>query len=305
MSRREVWKDWFYFTTRQRKGLLWLSALCIALVVTKYFLSHGSPSESADARVRFEELLAWRQQLENKVAADSAMRYERKRHEWNEDEQLFVFDPNRIDDSQWSRLGFSEGQVRSIRKFINAGGKFEVKSDLRKLYVVDESRYLRLAPFIDLPDSINRPVHIAHEPNAPREERTRILVELNSADTIQLDALPGIGPYFARSIFRYREKLGGYMAINQLLEVYRMRPGLLDSIRPFVSIDPAGIRKLEINRLDDVGMSTHPYLTKKQAAAIVAYRQKHGPFGNRQDLERVLVLTPTDLDRLVPYIDFN
>ncbi|HJB44538.1 MAG TPA: helix-hairpin-helix domain-containing protein, partial [Candidatus Coprenecus merdipullorum] len=42
------------------------------------------------------------------------------------------------------------------------------------------------------------------------------LVELNSADSAALDALPGIGPYYARQILAYRKRLGFYADISQL-----------------------------------------------------------------------------------------
>ena len=47
-------------------------------------------------------------------------------------------------------------------------------------------------------------------------------VELNSADSAALDALPGIGPYYARQILAYRERLGFYADISQLLDIRGM-----------------------------------------------------------------------------------
>src|SRR5665647_1059817 len=48
-------------------------------------------------------------------------------------------------------------------------------------------------------------------------------LDLNSADSLHLLEIPGIGPVFASRIIRYRTLLGGYYAVDQLREVYGMR----------------------------------------------------------------------------------
>ena len=50
-------------------------------------------------------------------------------------------------------------------------------------------------------------------------QRKIIKVELNTADSAMLDAVRGIGPYYAKKILRYRELLGGYYSVEQLKEI--------------------------------------------------------------------------------------
>ncbi|MBO5807918.1 MAG: helix-hairpin-helix domain-containing protein, partial [Bacteroidales bacterium] len=84
--------------------------------------------------------------------------------------ETFRFDPNTVPVEDLCRLGFSPKQAQSIDNYRKKGGRFRRKSDFAKSYVVSDSIYRRLEPYIDIP-----------------------LVDLNLADSAAFDALPGIG----------------------------------------------------------------------------------------------------------------
>ena len=63
------------------------------------------------------------------------------------------------------------------------------------------------------------PPERAHYPKKLEKGAT---IDLNSADTLLLTRVPGIGASFARRIYKYRELLGGYYVVEQLQEVYGM-----------------------------------------------------------------------------------
>ncbi len=44
-------------------------------------------------------------------------------------------------------------------------------------------------------------------------------VDLNRADQVELESLPGIGPHLAMLILEYREKLGSFQRIEDLMNV--------------------------------------------------------------------------------------
>ena len=62
--------------------------------------------------------------------------------------------------------------------------------------------------------------------NRPTPARQPLSVELNSADSVTLQLLHGIGPAYARRIVNYRDRLGGFVSTTQLLEVYGFGPEL-------------------------------------------------------------------------------
>lgn len=63
------------------------------------------------------------------------------------------------------------------------------------------------------------------------------LLELNTATAEALDELPGIGPSMAEKILAYREELGGFSYINQLLAVPGIGETKLESLLPYVRVD--------------------------------------------------------------------
>ena len=68
--------------------------------------------------------------------------------------QAFPFNPNTITQDSLQLLGFSQRQAASIIKYRTKGGKFKVKGDFARMYVVDNAKYASLEPFILLPDSL-------------------------------------------------------------------------------------------------------------------------------------------------------
>ena len=146
--------------------------------------------------------------------------------------------------------------------------------------------------------------NIPTEPTPPPVRRQALHIELNSADTTTLMLLHGIGPTYARRIVNYRQRLGGFISLDQLLEVYGFTPDLLNHIAPYISIDTTQIVKLPINTIDLKHLIRHPYIEYFQARDIINLRQLGTHFENIDDLRAVPSMADSTLSRLTPYIDF-
>ena len=53
---------------------------------------------------------------------------------------------NEIDINQWQRLGVSERTARTIRNYLDKGGQFRKKEDLKKIYGFQPEDYTALEP---------------------------------------------------------------------------------------------------------------------------------------------------------------
>lgn len=263
------------------------------------------------------ELLRELEKVERLAAADFQQVSATKRPERSPSRapvQLKPFDPNQLDLAGWRSLGFSEKQAAVILKYQTRGGKFRRPEDVQKLYVVSPEHYQQLKPYIQIQPEVNaRSTHAqlmadktfpeathnnAYKPAAP------VMVELNAADTLELDRIKGIGPAFARRIVKYRERIGGFHKKEQLTEVYGIDSLKYREIASQVRVDPSLVRKLNVNTAGFEDMRKYPYLKYKQMNAILQYRQQHGNYANFEDLKKVAILDAETLERMVPYITF-
>ena len=254
--------------------------------------------------------------------------------------ELFPFDPNTADSTQLLKLGLQSWQVRSIYRFRAKGGIFREKTDFARLYGLTKKQYEVLAPYIIIGEDYrpasdyygnsrggkergyhNSPYkngantstysqanNGANSTNAngnniysyPQKLRPGQHVIVNSADTTELMKIPGIGSYYAKSIKRYREQLGGFASINQLKEI----DGLPEEALSFIKITPGEVRKLNINSLSLNQLRRHPYLNFYQAKEICDYRRLRGPFKSLEELKLLKNFPPAEIERLKPYIIF-
>ena len=99
------------------------------------------------------------------------------------------------------------------------------------------------------------------------------LVELNSADSAALDALPGIGPYYARQILAYRERLGFYADISQLLDIRGMDTARLRRLADRLYIAPESLRPLDLYSMPLESLAAHPYIGPYAAKGIDRLRR--------------------------------
>lgn len=161
----------------------------------------------------------------------------------------FRFNPNEASTEELQELGFSKKQAQAIENYRNKGGRFHSKEDFSKSFVVSDSVYERLKDYIDIP-----------------------LLDLNLADSAAFDNLPGIGPYFASRMVRYRDELGGYSCAEQLLEIYNFGEDRLQRIRPLIFCSPP--EPFRLWQMDENGLRRHPHIRNyRTATAIVLFRE--------------------------------
>jgi DNA uptake protein ComE-like DNA-binding protein len=125
-------------------------------------------------------------------------------------------------------------------------------------------------------------------------------IDLSQADTAQLKRVPGIGSHFARAIVHYRQRLGGYVSIDQLSEI----DGFPAEAKSYFTIGHDSVVRLNLNHLSVNELRRHPYLNYYQARTIVDYRRQHGPLKSLDDLRLLRDFPAETLQRLQPYVEF-
>ena len=226
--------------------------------------------------------------------------------------ERFAFDPNTADSTQLLRLGLQSWQIRNIYRYREAGGVFHKPQDFARLYGLTLKQYRQLEPYIRIAKEYNMMArdYISDEKPAalqrdslvrPQKLSPQERVAVNQADTTLLQRVPGIGPYYARRIVSYRQRLGGYYRMEQLLEI----EGFPESALNYFSIaDDAVVRKLNVNRLSLNELRQHPYMGYYRAKQIVDFRRTHGRISSLNELSLSKDFTPEVIERLEHYVEY-
>ena len=181
----------------------------------------------------------------NSIHSD-AVRQVRRAHRPVEN---FAFNPNTVSLEDLQRLGFSQRQAQSIVNYREKGGRFARAEDFGKSYVVSDSVFRRLRPFIRIPK-----------------------LDINSADSAAFDDLPGIGPYYASQIVKYRTQLGGYASTEQLMDLYRFDEEKFAKIEDLIECKTPNY--FDLWNVDEDALSSHPVIRKRSTArAILRYKE--------------------------------
>jgi competence protein ComEA len=290
----------FNFSKREYNGMLALVILMVAVSLAPYvyecFLASSNSTPIGSEKAALQQLALvdrYRQKsfrnytMVHKGMAKPAAHY-------------FKFNPNLITEKEWQQFGLSYKQAISIVNYVKKGGKFRKADDLKKMYTISPEKYEVLLPYVVIPQSDD---FTSKERFVPAKKELTI-VDLNTADTLELDKIKGVGPAFARRIVNYRHRLGGFYRKEQLLEVFGVDTPKFLEIKDQVKINVAALRQININTAEFADLKQHPYLSFKQMNAIINYRKQHGPYHSIADLNKVLILKPETVQKLAPYLTF-
>jgi DNA uptake protein ComE-like DNA-binding protein len=207
------------------------------------------------------------------------------------------FDPNTATREDFTSMGLSESLISNIISYRNKGGTFEDADDFGKLYALSPEDFQTLKPYIH----IDREILPVRDPF----EKPMVVIEINTADTLDLQQLPGIGPAFASRIVKYRELLGGYHHKEQLLEVYGMDSLRYIAIAGNITVDPIPIKKININQASIKDLINHPYIEFYLAKSIITYRETVGTYNNLDELLNARLIYKELFLKIAPYLTLN
>jgi competence ComEA-like helix-hairpin-helix protein len=170
------------------------------------------------------------------------------------------------------------------------------------MYAISPQKYKQLLPYITI-DNNNQYKSNGFTKSAYVKKELQI-IEVNTADTLLLDEIKGVGAAFARRIVKYRDRLGGFYKKEQLLEVYGVDSIKFAEIKDQIRIDVTAIKKININAAEFQDLKSNPYLNYKQINAIIQYRKQHGNYNDINDLRKILILNAQIIQNLTPYLSF-
>lgn len=288
------WKTFWVLGKTERQGILFL---LVCILLSLWLPAWLSP----DRRLTDQPNAAMLAVLDSLQAAEEAKNKSTESPSLvSKPPVLQLFDPNTVGKEELLAMGLSPKTADSWLRFRAKGRKFKKAEDIKKLYALRPSDAERLLPYVQIASLEEKNV-ASPAVNTPK---VRSLVDLNSADSLTLLTVPGIGPAFAGRLVKARLRWGGWFDLQQLLEVYGVDSTRLVQWAPHVQLDPAQVVKLPINSADVRALGQHPVLGYAKAKRLVAYREQHGPFKQLNDLAAVYGMDSLSLARIAPYLQW-
>jgi DNA uptake protein ComE-like DNA-binding protein len=224
--------------------------------------------------------------------------------------ERFEFDPNMVAEADLKRMALSSKLIKSWLNYRSKGGRFKRAEDLGKLYSMDEGTLQSLLPFVVIVQALpvaaaapapatysggtNQPAKVV-----PKQYNT---IDINQAEVAEWSQLPGIGDAYAKRIINFRQKLGGFVHIEQVKETRGLPDSIYQRAKPYLTVAGVSIKKVDLNTATQQELAMHPYFDGAQARMIIQYRERHGLFKAYKDLDKIAGLTPDWLSKVRPYV---
>jgi DNA uptake protein ComE-like DNA-binding protein len=225
-------------------------------------------------------------------------KYEKKKKVYNAPPSKF--DPNSYTTKDWMYLGLTEKQANAVLKFGKYG--FYSNDQLAKVFVIPKEVFRLIKDSTFYPD---RKQFFENKNAFKKEEVVKpkiVLIEINQATEDELQSIKGIGPFFAKNIIKQREKLGGFISKQQLLEVWQFTPEKLTEIESSIQVNPSYLKKININLATVEELKNHPYIRWNIANSIVKMRLQKGNFNSINDLLESKLITIEIFEKIKPYL---
>jgi DNA uptake protein ComE-like DNA-binding protein len=215
---------------------------------------------------------------------------------------LVPFDPNMASSEELKNLGFPDFIAQRIVTYRSKGGRFKTSEDLKRIYGIDTAWVNTLRPFVRF-SSTN--TYSKSSPGRDSESTpARVLpMDLNTCDSLSLLSIYGIGPKLSSRIIRYRNRLGGFVSMHQLREVYGLDTIVLSELRKRTFIDENfAPKKINLNTASEKELLQLPYIKSALARAITTYRFQHGEYDSVDELLKIDRIDSPTFEKIKPYL---
>ncbi|MFP4461241.1 MAG: ComEA family DNA-binding protein [Thermotogota bacterium] len=143
------------------------------------------------------------------------------------------------------------------------------------------------------------------------------LIDINTANSMELQLLKGIGSIKSEAIVQYRETKGPFIQKEDIMKVPGIGPATFEKIKDRLQITEVAkdtgteqIRKnneqlIDINRASQSQLENIPGIGPVKAKSIVEYRKTNGPFLDISELILVNGIGEKTLETMKPMITID
>ncbi|WP_324690260.1 ComEA family DNA-binding protein [Flavobacterium cheonhonense] len=287
-----IWATLSHYSKSQRIGIILLFGLIV--LCQSFYVIHDFKSEELNTA----EARKW---LAHQSVVDSL-----KSQSYNVKPTIYPFNPNFITDFKGYKLGMSVAEIdrllayRKQNKFVNSAAEFQAVTK------VSDSLLNAISPYFKFPDWVNNKKEYTTsiaKPTFNKPEKI-VVVDINQATKADLMKVYGIGDKISDRILEYKNKLGAFVSMEQLDDVWGLSPEVIAKLNQNFEVkSTAGIQKININNASIKELSHFPFFKYALAKEIVVFRSMNGDI-KTEDLSKIKGFPVDKIKIIALYLEF-
>ena len=288
---KKVLREYFAYSRKERRGLLILFILWLALLFYQQYKYRDS--------LLFFNPNGYQISYQNEVRKFDSISYTQLFNNTPFKVKVFPKYFNYATKHDFENFGLNEKQISKLLALQKNGLKIYTRDDLLQNKDIDSTTINILTQHLKFFQEKKY-----FRPNEARPIEN-IIIDINTVDTLQLDQIPGISKGLAKRVISYRERLGGFTKKEQLQEVWGMDSASYSKLFINTNMIHNLIKPININTADVDILGKHPYIGYALAKIIVNYRTQHGPYHKVEDLFNIHVMNADIFSKIEAYITID
>ena len=221
---------------------------------------------------------------------------------------IYPFNPNYITDYKGYKLGMSIQEIDRLHAYRKQGKFVNSAQDFQQVTQVSNVFLAKISPYFKFPDWVKNKGTATSEKFhkfLPKEKEKIIQKDINTATREDLIAVYGIGEKLADKILLEKEKLGGFVSMEQFQFMWGISPEAISDLEKRFSVKSQnGIKKIAINDLSQKELAKFPYFNYALAKEIVIYRTMNSGIKNIDDLTKIKGMPNEKIKIIALYLEF-
>jgi DNA uptake protein ComE-like DNA-binding protein len=220
--------------------------------------------------------------------------------------KIYPFNPNFITDFKGYKLGMSVAEIdrllayRKQNKFVNSAAEFQAVTK------VSDSLLNTISPYFKFPNWVKnkKEKESTYAKTGFPVKEIKVILDINQATKEDLMKIYGIGDKISDRILEQKVKLGGFVSMEQLQDIWGLQPEVIEKLKTsFVVKTTSNLKKININNASVKELSSFPFFRYALAKEIVIYRSMHGDI-QIDDLSKIKGFPVDKINIIALYLEF-
>jgi DNA uptake protein ComE-like DNA-binding protein len=280
---------YFEFTKSQQKAIVVLFAIILGLQGFFYFATSHLPQDSPISQWYYVQPVA------NSVSSSAVKNY-----------PIYPFNPNFISDYKAYKFGMNPTQLNRLRDYRSKNLYVNSAHEFQQVTGVSDALLSKISPYFKFPDWVNKTRKTnAYSRKFASTTPSLIKVDINQATADELKQIKGIGDGFSSRILAARQKLGFFVSMEQLKDIWGLPPEVITQLNNhFLVGELPVIDKKNVNNCSLKELMQVPYLNYNIARSILVYRSKNELPLKLEDLTKIERFPVDKINIIALYLEF-